>query len=304
MIKIPISFLLITFFATNLECFSQEEGIATAMDKTPIHYKIIGKGEPLLIINGGPGMNSSGFEGLANKLASGNEVILYDQRGTGGSKLSVLDSTTINMKLMIGDIESLRQYMHIEKWIILGHSFGGMLASYYAVLHPEHIKKIILSSSGGIDLGLLSYVSSSINSKLTKEELQAVNYWTQQISSGDTSYHARIERGMNLAPAYVYDRKWVPVIAERLTQGNSRINQLVWDDLRKIKFNCLNLLSSFDQPVLIIQGKQDIVKPETAELSHKAFKNSTVVFIDHCVHYGWLDNEVDYLKAVKNFLKK
>ena len=284
-------------FYFNFSGYSQTEGYAVSTDNTPVHYKVFGNGEPLLIINGGPGMNCNGFEGLAVKLSSTNKTIIYDQRGTGESKLPKLDSTTLTMKLMIDDIETLRKYLHIEKWIVLGHSFGGMVASYYATLFPDHIEKIILSSSGGIDLGLLGYISANINAKLSKEEAQAVSYWSQQISNGDTSYHAKIQRGMNLAPAYVYDRKWVPVIAERLTQGNSRINQLLWDDLRKIKFNCFYQLRSFAKPVLIIQGKQDIVNPQTAELSHKAFKNSRIVFIDHCIHYGWLDNETDYFKA-------
>ncbi len=280
-----------------------KDGFAKSSDGAQLHYRIFGSGKPLLIINGGPGMNSEGFEGLAKTLSAQNLTIIYDQRGTGKSALGTLDSTTITMDLMIDDIEALRKHLNIDKWSVLGHSFGGMVASYYATKHPEHIAKIILSSSGGIDLGLLNEVQNAISSKLTKTQSDSVDYWTEKINAGDTSHYARLRRGINLAHAYVVDPKFIPTIGERLTQGNAAINQLIWGDLQRISFNCATQLHSFTKPVLIIQGKQDIVSREIAEKSHKAFSNSKMVFMDHCIHYGWLDNPEVYFREVNSFLK-
>ena len=300
--KLKYAIALICFSFLNLCCNAQSTGMASGTDGTSIFYKTFGSGKPLLIINGGPGMNSGGFEGLAIKLSKTNHTIIYDQRGTGKSSLQKQDTSTITMKLMIDDIESLRKELKIEKWSVLGHSFGGILASYYASQYPGSIDKIILSSSGGIDLDLLNYVSAAINSRLSAEEQDSVKYWNEKISNGDTSHYAKLKRGMFLASAYVFNKKYVPVIGERLTQSNQLINQLVWTNLQKIHYDCSDKLSSFNNPVLIIQGRQDILKPETAEKSHKAFKNSRVVFIEHCVHYGWLDNEEEYFKEVNSFL--
>lgn len=265
----------------SISCLGQTEGFATADDSTPIYFRTFGKGKPLLIINGGPGMNSNGFESIAKKLSEKNLTIIYDQRGTGKSVLKNLNSSTVTMKLMIDDMENLRKYLKIEKWSILGHSFGGMLAAYYATLFPDHIDKLIFSSSGGLDLSLLNDVQSSIQSKLSNEEKQNLRKWSNQIDEGDTTYFARLERGKALAPAYVVDRKWIPVIADRLTQGNSVLNQLIWDDLRKITFDCKKKLTTFDRPVLILQGDQDILKPEIAETAHQILKNSKLVFLKH-----------------------
>lgn len=285
----------------HITVYGQQEGFVINAGSL-IHYRIFGKGFPLLIINGGPGMNSDGFTNLATKLSENNQTIIYDQRGTGRSALKKTDSSTITMKLMIEDIEALRKYLKINTWIILGHSFGGMLGSYYTSLYPEKVKALILSSSGGIDLELLSYVNRNINARLSAAESKSLNYWTTRINGGDTSYYARLQRGMALAPAYVYDRKNIPIIAERLTQGNSRINGLVWQDLQKISFDCSKQLASFKKPVLIIQGKQDIVEEKTAEKAHRTFVNSQIIFLDKSVHYGWLDKPVEYFAAIKNFL--
>ncbi len=295
-------FVLIAVNVICLEAHSQTEGYAASAD-SKIYYRTFGSGKPLLIINGGPGMNSDGFVDLAKALSKKNKTIIYDQRGTGKSVLQKLDTSTVTMQLMVEDIENLRKHLKIQKWVVLGHSFGGMLASYYATLYPQNIESLILSSSGGMDLGLLSYVSTRIHSKLSLQERDSLKYWNEKISNGDTSFYARLHRGLALAPAYLYNRKNIPAIAERLTQGNPIVNDLVWQDMQKIKFDCKSNLSHFNKPVLIIQGKQDIIEEQTALTEHTILKDSKVVLMDHCVHYGWLDRPDIYFPEVEKFIK-
>jgi proline iminopeptidase len=299
MIKKIFLFVFLSFFGHS---FAQTEGFSKNTDSSQTYYKIFGKGSPILIINGGPGMNSNGFENMAKILAEKNQTIIYDQRGTGKSVLKELNNKTISMKLMADDIESLRKHLKIEKWTILGHSFGGMLASYYATIYPNSIDKLILSSSGGVDLSLLKG-ENLIEAGLSKIEKDSLNYWNDKIEKGDTSYTARIGRGRAMAPAYVYDRKFVPIIAERLTQGNSVINSLLWGDMQKTNFDCKNKFSNFKNPVLIIQGKQDIISVAIGEISLKAFPNSKMILLDNCRHYGWLDAKEKYFGTIEFFLK-
>lgn len=294
-----IAFALLLFFSKS---FAQSEGFAKNNDASQTYFKTFGSGRPMLIINGGPGMNSNGFEAMAKVLSKNHQTIIYDQRGTGKSTLKELNSETVSMRLMADDIESLRKHLKIKKWIILGHSFGGMLASYYATLYPESIDKLILSSSGGVDLKLLSG-GNLIESSLSKIERDSLHYWNDKIDKGDTSHSTRLGRGRAMAPAYVYDRKFIPLIAERLTQGNSTINTLLWNDMQKMNFDCKAKLKSFQKPVLIIQGKQDIISPEIGEVALKTFSNSKMILLDNCKHYGWLDAEEKYFKEVEAFLK-
>ncbi|RKR10571.1 proline iminopeptidase [Flavobacterium sp. 90] len=293
---------LLVFLMVFGNTFAQTEGYSTNNDSSKTYYKVFGKGEPLLIINGGPGMNSNGFESMAKTLAETQETIIYDQRGTGKSKLTALNSKTISMKIMADDIESLRKHLKIKKWNILGHSFGGMLASYYATIYPNSINKLVLSSSGGVDLTLLK-TENLIERNLTKVEKDSLDYWNAKIAKGDTSHTAALGRGRALAPAYVYDQKYVPIIAERLTQGNSKINGLLWDDMQKIKFDCKAKLKTFKNPVLIIQGKEDVISNQIGELANKTFPNSKLILLENCRHYGWLDAKEKYFTDVNSFLK-
>ena len=291
-------FLVILF--VYLQTYAQKDGFAQS-DGVKIYYRTFGTGTPILIINGGPGLNSDGFVDLAKTLSAQNQTIIYDQRGTGKSVMQI-DASSITMELMIDDIENLRKELKIERWIILGHSFGGMLASYYATIHPSRIISMILSSSGGIDLDLLSYVAKNINARLTPQQQDSASYWSQKINNGDTSYFARWQRAKVLANAYVYDKKYALPIAERLTQSDLRVNNLIWQNMQQIKFNCAPKLSTFTKPVLIIQGKQDIIEEWTSQKANKILKNSKLVILDHCVHYGWLDNRDMYLSEVEKFI--
>ncbi len=267
-----------------------------------IHVSTYGSGNPLLIINGGPGMSSEGFRGLAETIGKNNLAIIYDQRGTGRSTMKSVSSETITMDLMLSDIECIREFLQIEKWTILGHSFGGMLASYYTSHYPERTKGLILSSSGGIDLELFSGLN--ITSRLSEKDRDSLNYWNSKIASGDSTYNARIHRGKYLAPAYLHNKKFVSAVAERLTQGNMQINGLVHRDMQNIKFDCKPALKNYKNPVLIIQGVHDIIPLELAEKTHKLFRNSTLVILENSAHYGWLEEPELYFKSIQELLQK
>ncbi|WP_375581046.1 alpha/beta hydrolase [Marivirga tractuosa] len=278
--------------------FSQENTIIANGAK--LHYKVYGTGETILIINGEPGMNSNGFGDLAKELAKKYQTIIYDQRGTGKSTLDQVHNNTVTMDLMVKDIEALREHLKIEKWTLLGHSFGGILGYYYASKHPERVKAMIQSSSGGMDLALLSLIN--IREKLTKMEWDSLQYYGNKINEGDTTYATLLKRGEFMAPAYLYNREYIPVLAERMTQGNMQLNGLVWSDLRRINYDTKESMKSFEQPVLIFHGKNDLLETSVAETAHNILPNSQLELLDRCAHYGWLDRPDVYFDLIYDFM--
>ncbi len=281
---------------------SQNEQTIDSGD-SKLHFRTFGSGKPLLIINGGPGMNSEGFSGIAAELSKfGYQTITYDQRGTGQSTVQKADETSITMELMAADMENLRKHLKIEKWSLLGHSFGGIMAAYYATKYPAVIDKIVFSSSGGIDMDFTTYVGNTVRANLTQTERDSLDYFQSKREKGDLSIQTLKNRARFLANAYVYDKSKAPVIAARLIQINFDVNGLVIENLHKIGYDCAKSFSTFKQPVLVLQGRNDIIKITTAEAIANAFPNSKLVLMDHCAHYGWLDTPQVYLNAVKSFL--
>lgn len=280
-------------------CCAQNDTVLNYPDGQ-IHLSRFGSGDPILIINGGPGMDSEGFASLATKLSKKHQTIIYDQRGTGKSDVGTIDQQSMTLNKMVYDMEVIRKQLNFTEWIIMGHSFGGMLASYYTSKHPNQVKGLILSSSGGADLSLLNDLN--IRSALTPKQRDSLVYWTRKINNGDTSRNASLKRGKYLAPAYLYNDDFIDDIAERLTHGNMTINGLIWQDMRRMNFDCKHELKTFKKPVLILQGEHDIIGKDSAENLNALFEQSKLKFISKSAHYGWLENPTEYFSAINQFL--
>lgn len=269
------------------------------------YHRIFGTGDPILIINGGPGMNSNGFAGVAQKIANmGYQTIIFDQRGTGNSKLASINSQTITMDLMVDDIEQLRRELKIDKWTILGHSFGGLLACAYYAKYSSSVQKLVFSSSGGVNLNFLNYVNDNIQSNLTQTQRDSLNYYQNKISNGDTSIKTLRKRADFLANAYLFDKEFKDIIADRLLEVNFTINNLVFRDLMNSKFDYTNHFRDQDIPVLILQGTNDIINMQSALEIRNSFGNAKIVELIDCAHYGWLDNPIEFFEILLDFLKE
>lgn len=292
--------LLLLLLGVPPAAHAQEHGFAPAGD-VRIHYTLRGQGPPLLILNGGPGLPSTHFGPLADALSAHHRTILFDQRGTGRSTLPRLDGTTITAEAMVADVEAVREHLGIDTWIVMGHSWGGMYAMLYAARHPERVRALLLSASGGIDLEFTRTLTANLRARLTDAERAVLD----GPRDGEDPAQTRRRRVAALAPAYVYHREHVPRVVEALTETSTyvpAVNALVFQDLRRIGYDLRAALRSFHKPVLIVQGRQDFLGEETALQIHDAFPRSTLVWIDECSHYLWWDQPEQYFETLHTFL--
>ncbi|MBC9935028.1 alpha/beta fold hydrolase [Chitinophaga qingshengii] len=104
------------------------------------------KDKPVIFLHGGPGYNAVFFEATtAARLAGkGFFVIVYDRRGEGRSP----DSTAkFTFDEALADIEGLYKTYQLKKAVLLGHSFGGVLALRYAAKHAASVDAIVLADA-------------------------------------------------------------------------------------------------------------------------------------------------------------
>jgi proline iminopeptidase len=102
--------------------------------------------KPIIFVHGGPGSNSTLFESTtAQNLANrGFFIIIYDRRGEGRS----IDSTaTFTYQEAFDDLNNIYKTYNIEKANIIGHSFGGLLATLYMDKYPEKVKSLIFAGA-------------------------------------------------------------------------------------------------------------------------------------------------------------
>jgi len=106
-----------------------------------------GDGIPLVLINGGPGGTHHYFHPWFGRAAEYARVIYYDQRGCGLSDLEPGEEG-YSVQQAVADLDALREALGIDEWVLLGYSYGGFLAQYYTVNHPENVAGLILLGAG------------------------------------------------------------------------------------------------------------------------------------------------------------
>ncbi|MFF0502256.1 alpha/beta fold hydrolase [Streptomyces fimicarius] len=116
--------------------------IFSAYDTTPLAYRLVGEGEPLICLPGGP-MGASAYLGDLGGLATRRQLVLLDLRGTGDSGVPE-DPSAYRCDRLVDDVEALREHLGLD-WIdVLTHSAGADLALLYAARHPERLRTLTL----------------------------------------------------------------------------------------------------------------------------------------------------------------
>jgi len=99
----------------------------------------------LILLHGGPGGDHSAFRPAFSRLSDICHIVYYDHRGQGRSDRG--DPAGWTLAQWADDLVALCDALDISKPIVLGHSFGGQVAQAYAIRHPDHPAKLILSST-------------------------------------------------------------------------------------------------------------------------------------------------------------
>ena len=105
-------------------------------------------GIPVLFVHGGPGSGCE-YDSRCFFNPEKYRIILFDQRGSGRSKphAELKDNTVGHL---ISDMEKVRQFLHIDQWMLCGGGWGSMLSLAYAETYPEHVLAMVLR---GVFLG-------------------------------------------------------------------------------------------------------------------------------------------------------
>jgi pimeloyl-ACP methyl ester carboxylesterase len=115
-----------------------------------IGYKMLGKGEPILLFNGASDNMNAWDEAFLKGLSSNHTVIVFDQRGIANTTIG---SKSYSYQQLADDSAGLLDALKISKADVMGYSLGSYLAQQLTITYPDKVNSLILvgSSCGGKD---------------------------------------------------------------------------------------------------------------------------------------------------------
>ncbi len=297
---------LFTFFIGCFTSFAQSNSVAVEGGK--IWYEVVGKGEalPVILVHGGPGGTSLGFEPLKQIDYSG-PMVFWDQLGSGRSE-AITDTLLMTLDNYVDQLESLRKHLKYDKFILFGHSWGTMLGMDYVLAYPDRVAGILFSSP------LMSTASWMADADTLIATLpDSVQHVIRQHEDSGDFEHPAYQEAVKVYYSLYVTRKprksGMATLQNQMTSGK-HIYEYMWGPS---EFTARGTLKNYDRleglgvinvPTLFITGEYDEARPSTVAAYQQKVPGARLVIIQDAAHSTLNDNPEMTLRVVKDFLEK
>ena len=269
-----------------------------------LYYKMLGKGRPVLVLHGGPGMNHTYFLPHMEILARTCTLIFYDQRGCG--KSSAVTNSQLTLRNYIEDIEGIRKAFNLEKLNILGHSWGGLLAMYYSSEYYENVNSLILVDPAPASSDLFAEYHEIKLTRIREEDRKALEEIVY--SEGFWNGNPRVIENFFIVSERVnfYNRtlssKFSITFDEKEAKHVFTVNRLMGRYFTN--YDIHEALSQIQCPTLVIYGDYDCEPVEAGQKICEHIEGSQLVILEKCGHYPFIESPEEFSRIVKEFLDK
>jgi proline iminopeptidase len=302
-------------------------GMLDVGDGHEIYWETCGSptGKPALILHGGPG---SGCTPWWRRLFDPDKyrVVLFDQRGCGRSTPNaggaIADLSSNTTPHLLEDIERIRRHLGVDRWLVLGGSWGSTLGLAYAQLHSDRVSEMVLFSVVTTSRREVRWITRDIGRLFPdawerfrdgvppgEREANLVDAYSRLLNARESAVrekaalnwcaweaeHVKTHRGQPADPRYA-DPAFRLCFARLVTHYWSHAAWLKDDAL----FHGLPALSSI--PAVLIHGAQDISSPlDIPWRIAKAWPTSELIVIESAGHGGGSETAKALVDATSRF---
>ena len=306
-----VRFIYLIFLISLISCKDGQETrtnktIASegfiALPQTQLYYQTAGKGEPIIILHGGPGMDHSYLLPQMEILKKDHQLIFFDQRTCGKSSFE-MDSSLISMAQFVEDIEAVRKHFQLEKVNLMGHSWGGLLAMWYAKMYSDRLKSLILVNSIGANKVYTRQAQENLQSKFTPEEqlqmqalMQSTAFQNQEdsallaafrMSFAATFYNRDLLQGLNLQ------------LPDHRMERQSKLRFLMGD---LADYDLHEELKKVEAPTLIIHGDYDATPVDAMMDIAQVMPRARLEVVKEAGHFVFIEKPEVFRELVEGFL--
>lgn len=276
----------------DTEIFFDVEGSALVVDGDRIRSKPVA-----FLIHGGPGADHTGYKPTYSTLSRKLQLVYFDHRGQGRSARGAKETYTLDNN--VEDMEALRQHLGLDKIVVIGTSYGGMVALTYAIRYPQNVSHLIVIATTAHS-GFIARAKEILAQKGTEEQ-KAI---AQRLWDGNFENEEQLREYFQVMGS-MYSLRYNPSLSgkswERTILSVDAINVAFGGFLRN--YNVLDQLYKITAPTLVIAGRYDwICAPEFSEEIAQAIPHADLRIFENSSHLIRADEPEALLDAIAGFL--
>ncbi len=274
-----------------------------------LYYEMVGQGDPLLLLNGGPGFPHDYLLEL-RALAPYATLVFFDQRGTG--KSDRVDPAGYTIDANVEDVENLRDALQLGPCGVLGHSWGGMLAQAYVLKYPQHVTRLILADTFS-SIADCNAALARMRAAMPPETQAIYDRYEREgpYAAGDT-YPAEYQAALDRAYEPVFISVPPPdYLQDTFAKIAYDVYRTMWGE--ESEFRVTGTLAAFDVadrlgeirvPTLVIAGASDMPTVAMAAATAQAIPHARLEMFAHSRHFPFIEEPAKFLQVVRRFLEE
>ena len=273
------------------------------VDRAVLNCEILGSGTPVIALHGGPGI---GYEYLLpelnDSLAGCARLICYDQRASGGSSGSHTPEL-LNIRTFVDDLVEVYEALGISRAVLLGHSFGGLLAMHFVLQNCERVTGLILVDADPANKTLWARYPDRLAPQEPAEEaeltaLRSLDDW-QTDEPKVSRYFELVLKPFFVDPGKMpsdFGRRFARTIPENLFVTGPAVRASLGD------WDLYSELEGLDVPVSIIVGDRSIYPEQAVTKLHEVLPNSSITTLHGVSHFPFIESPRAFREAVRRFI--
>ena len=289
---------------SNADAEAVPGGRHVPIDDTRLFIVERGRGYPLLVLHGGPGLDHHLFGDYLDPLTDCYRLILLDQRSQGCSDRT--PESTWTLARMAQDVVALARALDLDRYAVLGHSYGAFVALQNAVDFPGQAAQTIVSS-GIPSARFLEHVERNLAA------FEPIELREQVAASWARESSARTQEDVASLLPDQFPFHFADPLDPRIKEAEERTAGAVYapDVLRHFaqadygEIEVQDRLGAVIQPVLVLAGRHDrTCSVEAAEAIARGVPNGQLVVFENSGHMTFIEENERYIAAVRDFLDR
>jgi pimeloyl-ACP methyl ester carboxylesterase len=256
----------------------------------------VGEGFPLIVLHGGPGLDHKSMSPWLDALADEFRLLYVDQRGQGRSER--VDPVTLSLDGFAEDVDLLAEAMSLERFALLGHSFGAIVSTRHAIERGTAAAYVI-SGGGDSSEKLMADVEASLEA-MGEAGKPIAESWEREKTvetEEELAELLRVQMPFHFAgkppPGFGDDTIGTPEVLRHFASAG-------YGD-----FDYTPELGRVSRPTLVIVGEHDrTTTTRAARVLHEGIPDSALVVVPDVGHMSFVESPETYLGAVRAFLRE